>query len=283
MQIVVPRTEDHFASMIQRYGGPSYFQFVPGVTGSVSAANSVAVGYNITVMQSDVTSPDITSLGVYEQEARGIAADWQAVDGGSWFLRPTSSGAVPIPKGTYTPGCWLAMSSWARGSYHFSPDDGNCAQVSNYICSTNDFAPGDLTAPGVGVVNNIDVSKYPEGAETGKYVISYHVKDKSGNAECFAPTRTVVVKDTLPPVIDVKIGANTVIKGNLEDKFGNSIQRGQYDGQLGEAAASNLMALVDSAVDSGSSMWLVAGAAASAVGVALFLLRRPRHSVSPTV
>merc|ERR1712006_4734 len=38
-------------------------------------------------------------------------------------------------------------------------------------------------------------------AEAGKYVVSYHVKDKAGNKECKSPLRTVVVKDTLPPVI----------------------------------------------------------------------------------
>merc|ERR1712100_384501 len=36
-------------------------------------------------------------------------------------------------------------------------------------------------------------------AEAGKYVVTYHVKDKAGNKECKSPLRTVVVKDTLPP------------------------------------------------------------------------------------
>ena len=43
-------------------------------------------------------------------------------------------------------------------------------------------------------------------AEAGKYVIFYHVQDKAGNAECSAPTRTVVVRDTLPPVISLHMG-----------------------------------------------------------------------------
>merc|ERR1712124_195629 len=37
-------------------------------------------------------------------------------------------------------------------------------------------------------------------AEQGKYVISYHVKDAAGNDECKTRFRTVVVRDSLPPV-----------------------------------------------------------------------------------
>merc|ERR1712000_243643 len=44
-----------------------------------------------------------------------------------------------------------------------------------------------------------------ERAETGKYVIFYHVQDSSRNVECHSPSRTVIVKDTLPPVITLHL------------------------------------------------------------------------------
>ena len=40
-------------------------------------------------------------------------------------------------------------------------------------------------------------------AEAGKYVIEYHVQDNAENKECEPVTRTVIVKDTLPPVISL--------------------------------------------------------------------------------
>merc|ERR1712216_906729 len=43
-------------------------------------------------------------------------------------------------------------------------------------------------------------------AEPGKYVIEFHAKDKAGNKECKATKRTVVVRDTLPPVIKLTLG-----------------------------------------------------------------------------
>merc|ERR1712072_825472 len=46
-------------------------------------------------------------------------------------------------------------------------------------------------------------------AETGKYVISYHVSDWAGNTECTPNQRTVVVRDTMPPVIQLYVKKHT--------------------------------------------------------------------------
>jgi len=43
-------------------------------------------------------------------------------------------------------------------------------------------------------------------AEPGKYIIEFHAKDKAGNKECKTAKRTVVVRDTLPPVIKLTLG-----------------------------------------------------------------------------
>jgi hypothetical protein len=67
-----------------------------------------------------------------------------------------------------------------------------------------------------------------EQAEAGKYVIVYHVKDKAQNPECNPVMRTVIVQDTLPPVISLHMKhadgtlstAFHVGKANLPDKKG---------------------------------------------------------------
>jgi hypothetical protein len=51
-------------------------------------------------------------------------------------------------------------------------------------------------------------------AEGGKYVIQFHVSDKAGNTECATLHRTVVVKDTLPPIITLAL-KETNAMGNV--------------------------------------------------------------------
>merc|ERR1711865_666127 len=43
-------------------------------------------------------------------------------------------------------------------------------------------------------------------AEPGKYIIEFHTIDKNLNKECKSVKRTVIVRDTLPPIIKLKIG-----------------------------------------------------------------------------
>merc|ERR1712072_965588 len=56
-------------------------------------------------------------------------------------------------------------------------------------------------------------------AEAGKYVIMYHVSDKAGNKECKTLKRTVVVKDTLPPVITLHL-KNKLIHTSASSQVG---------------------------------------------------------------
>jgi len=42
-------------------------------------------------------------------------------------------------------------------------------------------------------------------AEQGKYIISYKVSDSSNNVQCSSPKRTVIVRDTLPPVLTLHL------------------------------------------------------------------------------
>jgi len=193
LQMVVPRTAEHFQAMVRLYG-TQFFGVVPGIYGKQATSFSHA-------------SMSYQDSAVFDK--------WVAVDGGSWFLRDTP---FKQPSGDYTPGCWLAMYGWTYGDYRF--DDVNCSASSDtYICSTNDKG-GDGTKPR----NNIAVHAYHEGAETGVYRFEYRVQDRSGNRECAPATRrTVVVKDTLSPVIRVKLGHRFVIDSPLKGPDGEDL------------------------------------------------------------
>jgi len=279
MQIAVPRTEGHFSSMIAKYGR-DYFRFVPGIVGMEEG------DYTAYAMKSSVAQ---------------VKSNWVAIDGGNWFIRNTKFTQPDGNPGTggYQPGCWLGMDGWQEGDYKFL-DSGCDFEVSSYVCSTNDKnGPGESPSDiGVGVVNNVEVSVYPPGAEKGKYVISYHVHDGAGNAECAAPTRTVVVKDTLPPVINVQLGAETVVKGQLVGPGGQAIDKVQVlDEQNNDnhaAAMAHAMSYLEgnnletnaglmamgAAAQRQSAGWVIAGVASMVAGVALVVVQRARASRS---
>lgn len=247
MQIAVPRTKSHFAAMIDKFGR-DYFKFVPGIVGLEQG------DFRSYAMKSSVSQ---------------VSTNWRAIDGGSWYIRDTP---FTEPDGHYQPGCWLSMDGWTEGDYKF--DDSNCDfSVTNYVCSTNDKG-----GPGVAPVNNVEISVYPPGAEKGKYVISYHVTDGSGNKECSSPKRTVVVKDTLPPVIDVKLGLNTVVKGQLVSPQGQPIDK--VDAVAVDQSAHGIVpgALL---AEGGAPLrmragWTAAAGAAMAAAVALLVVQRAR-------
>jgi len=97
-------------------------------------------------------------------------------------------------------------------------------------------------------------------SEQGKYVIQFHVSDKAGNHECSTGVRTVIVKDTLPPVITLKLN-NAVIHNSKGDQKG-------LDGQANPAgqSAKNPNFMAEAATSNGFIMGAIASAVA---GVAL--------------
>ena len=111
MDIVMPRSQAHWDSMISRFSS-SYFPFIPGVYKASSGGNYTGCAMN--------------SSG---------CSDWRVGDGGSWWLR---SSTYSEPNGDYTAYCWLGTRSVASSS-NITYNDGNCIYSgSSYICSTND-------------------------------------------------------------------------------------------------------------------------------------------------
>jgi hypothetical protein len=79
----------------------------------------------------------------------------------------------------------------------------NCDKIGNineYFCHIN----GDSQNANNEDTTGTDVAQY-NAAVQGTYIINFNVEDKAGNANTPAPKRTVIVKDTLPPVITLKL------------------------------------------------------------------------------
>lgn len=73
-KMVVPRSKNHFAAMLTKFG-KSFFRTVPGIYGSVGS-------------RSFATSKSTWSNGKWAMNSgvSEVAKNWHAVDGGSWFL-----------------------------------------------------------------------------------------------------------------------------------------------------------------------------------------------------
>jgi len=93
-----------------------------------------------------------------------------------------------------------------------------------YLCGINDADANDAAQRDAWKehVNNAELEKlYGENfekvrhAESGKYVISYKVSDSSNNPQCESPSRTVIVRDTLPPVLTLHVYNKNTAKQEL--------------------------------------------------------------------
>jgi hypothetical protein len=95
--------------------------------------------------------------------------------------------------------------------FFFSPDYFVEAPYTSdrYLCSTNDHAEEELKD--MTQMEHFQISD----AEEGKYIIKYQVSDAAGNSECGGPKyRTVLVKDTLKPVLTLHLGGSMIQHSN---------------------------------------------------------------------
>lgn len=138
-----------------------------------------------------------------------------------------------------------------------------------YLCSTND----QFYVKGKAFTKKRAIKK----AEVGKYVIAFHVQDKAGNKEngCGAKTqyRTVVVKDTLAPVISLHFNNKAILrKKNSVPEYTNR-QHNKGGRNPAQLAAHNPNFMAESTTVNG---WVIAAAASAVAGVALFSMSAQR-------
>lgn len=113
-----------------------------------------------------------------------------------------------------------AARTWAEHPRHFGypafrgfPEADETSD--QYLCGVDTSAPVPAVVPTIGTLDK---------AIDGTFKISYHVSDKAGNTETYnqdnvlckagiwgSPIRTVIVKDTLPPVITLHMATKGVV------------------------------------------------------------------------
>ena len=152
-----------------------------------------------------------------------------------------------------------------------------------YLCSTNDEGTKSHVHLQTGAVS--PGAKAGHSAEVGTYHIKFMCRDRAGNKDCdwkkgAAQTRTVYVKDTLPPVITLHLRNQLIARGS-----GAQVGLNGMKNPAGSAVGNpNIPAgkLMAEETSSSSVNGWVMGAVASAVsGLALlgYSLRRNTASV----
>jgi len=109
-------------------------------------------------------------------------------------------------------------------------------------------------------------------AEAGKYVVQYHVSDLAGNAECATLKRTVIVKDTLPPVITLHMNKKLVATKAANANTGHKDTK-TYKNIF---AKDFLMAETQTSVNG----WMVGAVASAVAGVALLGISTRKSTVT---
>jgi len=109
-------------------------------------------------------------------------------------------------------------------------------------------------------------------AEAGKYVVQYHVSDLAGNNECKTLMRTVIVKDSLPPVITLHMNKKLVATKAANANTGHKDTK-TYSNIF---AKDFLMAETQTSVNG----WLVGAVASAVAGVALLGLSARKNTVT---
>merc|ERR1711871_1220236 len=126
--------------------------------------------------------------------------------------------AVPGLRGANAPNCKYALQT--KSSY--------------YLCELLDAPGSHYDGISKKVRSSAPTHEIPHDkisrAEQGKYIISYRANDKAGNAQCSVAKRTVVVKDTLPPVITLRwANAKIHTSANNQRGIGNVVNQPSKD------------------------------------------------------
>jgi hypothetical protein len=156
---------------------------------------------------------------------------------------------------------------------------GNCATAKRFVTTSDTRCPkieligaakvfieaqGKYSEQGATIVDSFYADKAASfyGRVNTKapatYTVTYHGKDKAGNAQCAKATRQVVVQDTLPPVITLHL------KGKVVAKSASASHNA-----AGTAAGNPFIRFprfMEQAINNG---WVMAAAASAVMGVAL--------------
>lgn len=128
-----------------------------------------------------------------------------------------------------------------------------------YLCKEQERVTTNTQWVGDNFESGAEVMKITN-AEQGKYVIGFYVSDKAGNYQCNKQLRTVIVKDTLPPVISLHLGKKLIHKGAWDQKG--------LDGETNRAGEKKYNPYLMAEVTT-TNGWVMAAVASAISGVAL--------------
>merc|ERR1711865_1279300 len=111
-------------------------------------------------------------------------------------------------------------------------------------------------------------------AETGKYIVTYRVKDKAGNKQCKVAKRTVIVSDTLPPVIALKLNGKLIHTSGTKNAANPAFNK-----KINPFLATGLMEEETTSVNG----WVIGAIGAAVAGVALLGISQKPTVVSVPV
>jgi len=164
-------------------------------------------------------------------------------------------------------------------------------KTDTYVCVSKKMAAGGtalLTSKDAQrAANAVATSSTISNSEVGKYVVAYHVADKAGNKECNTKFRTVIVSDTLAPVIALHYKGTLIQRGVASKgskKNGERVnlagisQRTVNGKVVGNPFLKNLMAEQTEA--SPVNAWIVGAAASAVTGLALLGYSQRKSTVT---
>jgi len=148
----------------------------------------------------------------------GNAHTYLAVTNGTSVQDPYSSGGgkgsdCPLKGMQLLPFSSQAAKARARAHFGGVYFAGSTQSTDDYLCQLgpNDNGLDHLPAHNVAA----DLITH---AQKGKFVVMYHVRDNAGNTECETKYRTVIVQDTLKPVISLHYQGGVVANGEPDPK-----------------------------------------------------------------
>jgi len=170
------------------------------------SAESATTEYR-TVRVRDTTCPQVTLKGDCKKYGMTVA-----LFGGKKALKDAAVAhfcpATPGLRGANAPKCKYTLTT--KSTY--------------YLCELIDNAEHVVDKISKKVRSSAPTHEVPHNkisrAEQGKYIISYRANDKAGNAQCKVAKRTVVVKDTLPPVITLRWANKGIVHKSANNQRG---------------------------------------------------------------
>jgi len=134
----------------------------------------------------------------------------------------------------------------------------------DYLCSTND----ERMDPHITQTATHDQITR---AEAGKYVIFFHVSDRAGNKETKTLKRTVIVRDTLPPVITLTLKKKLIHTSDATQRGIGGVRQPLKKWGLMEEAQTSV------------NGWVIGAIASAVAGVALLGLSTKQTATSVPV